>query len=158
MREAAREAARLAKQVVLYTGPPPPKKSRVAEVMGTRLWVAGICVWCDQHFVILDQRTAKYCRPQCAKSHAEARRGRFRIKPSVRQAIYKRDKWTCQLCKQPVDPLLPYSNKWSATLDHIECQSWALVPDHRPTNLRLAHRLCNSMRNDETYLLTVLAA
>lgn len=66
----------------------------------------------------------------------------------VRLAIYERDGWICQLCFEPVDPDLHFNHRMAATLDHIECQSWALVPDHRPENLRLAHRSCNSIRRD----------
>jgi 5-methylcytosine-specific restriction endonuclease McrA len=73
------------------------------------------------------------------------------VPPQVRLAIYERDGWVCQLCHEPVDPDLDQSDVWGATLDHIECQSWALIPDHRPTNLRLAHRWCNSARGDERY-------
>ena len=75
----------------------------------------------------------------------------FSIDPSVRYAIYDRDKWVCQLCMEPVDPTLVSPDPWSASLDHIECQSWVLVPDHSPANLRLAHRWCNSARNDERH-------
>jgi hypothetical protein len=42
------------------------------------------------------------------------------------------------------DPL----DDWAPSLDHIEPQSWALIPDHSPANLRLAHRWCNSVRGD----------
>jgi len=51
----------------------------------------------------------------------------------------------------PVDAALPPNDRWAATLDHIECQSWALMADHSEANLRLAHRMCNSIRSDERY-------
>lgn len=73
----------------------------------------------------------------------------FKIEPSVRYAIYDRDKWVCQLCMDRVDPTLLSPDPWAASLDHIECQSWVLFPDHSPSNLRLAHRWCNSVRNNE---------
>lgn len=82
---------------------------------------------------------------------AKARHGRFRIPLPERLAIYERDGWVCQLCFEPVDPDLPPSNTWSATLDHIVCQSWSEEPDHSPENLRLAHRWCNSVRGDERF-------
>lgn len=66
----------------------------------------------------------------------------------VRHEIYERDGWVCQICLAPVDPDLPGSHRMAATLDHIECQSWALIPDHSPQNLRLAHRACNSQRGN----------
>ena len=46
----------------------------------------------------------------------------------------------------------------AATLDHIECRAWALIPDDTPRNLRLAHRLCNSTRGDESWSPLLLAA
>lgn len=81
------------------------------------------------------------------------------VPATVRAAIYERDRWTCQLCFEPVDPDLGPSDAWAATLDHIVCQSWGEEPDHSPANLRLAHRWCNSVRGDETYYdATILAA
>lgn len=70
------------------------------------------------------------------------------ISTQRRHAIYERDNWTCQLCMKPVDKTLPALDRMAATLDHIECQSWVLVPDHSDQNLRLAHRSCNSKRRD----------
>lgn len=71
----------------------------------------------------------------------------------------KRDQWTCQLCGDPVDAALDSSDQWGATLDHIVCQSWTDSPDHSDSNLRLAHRWCNSVRADERhYDASVLAA
>jgi hypothetical protein len=102
--------------------------------------------------MIMDQLAARFCSVQCAKNAGRARRGdRFQPSPKFRLAIYERDRWICQLCIEPVDPTLPQSDTWGATLDHIECQSWALFADHSAANLRLAHRWCNSVRGDETY-------
>lgn len=70
------------------------------------------------------------------------------ITRAERLAIYERDGWVCQLCYEPVDSSLNPSHRMAATLDHIECQSWVLVPDHSPANLRLAHRSCNSTRGN----------
>lgn len=68
-----------------------------------------------------------------------------------RLAIYERDGWTCQLCGDPVDWTLDPFDPWAATLDHIVCQAWTDEPDHSPSNLRLAHRWCNSLRGDESH-------
>lgn len=70
------------------------------------------------------------------------------ISAADREVVYERDGWVCQLCFDPVDRLLAPNDRWAATLDHIECRSWSLVPDDRPENLRLAHRSCNSARRD----------
>ena len=120
-------------------------------------FVEGACVWCGERFTFdlrVTGTVARFCRPQCARSHHKAqrraRRGQFSVSPTVRLSIYERDGWDCQLCGEPVNPGLGPSHPWGATLDHIECQSWTLVPDHSPSNLRLAHRMCNSVRGSRS--------
>ena len=125
------------------------------------MWIAGLCEWCDAPYLALSQTTHayKYCSQSCYWSAGKARRGRFLIPKSRRLAIYERDGWTCQLCYGSVDPALPTSDAWAATLDHIICQSWTEEPDHSDGNLRLAHRWCNSVRADERYYpASILAA
>ena len=73
-----------------------------------------------------------------------------------RLAIYERDKWTCQLCKQPVDPTLGPSDRMGPTLDHIVPRSATLFPDHSESNLQLAHRSCNSIKHAGTIRLPQL--
>ena len=99
-----------------------------------------------------DQR--KYVESYRSRN-GESAKARFRnpakrspVSRAVRLAIYERDEWTCQLCAEPVDPNLPVNDRMSPTLDHIECQSWSLIPDHSERNLRLAHRACNASRGN----------
>ena len=121
-------------------------------------FVAGYCAHCGDAFVH-DQRTTgippRFCSEPCGKAWHKAahrrRQGQFKISPRARRALYERDGWTCQLCGASVDPALHPSHPMAATLDHIECQSWALVPDHSDANLRLAHRMCNSLRGDHDH-------
>ena len=75
----------------------------------------------------------------------------YYIPTRVRQRVYERDAWTCQLCLDPVDATLPHSDIWSASLDHIICRSWVDEADHSESNLRLAHRWCNSVRGNEAH-------
>ena len=118
-------------------------------------FVEGACAWCGERFTF-DLRIggvpARFCTAAHASAHHKAQRrairGDFKLSPFARRAIYERDAWTCQLCGDPVDPTLGHSDPWGATLDHIECQSWALIADHSARNLRLAHRMCNSLRGD----------
>lgn len=116
------------------------------------VWTAGACVHCGSDFVA--SRGGRYCSGRCRVNAAwrrrYERRGEFTIAPRDRRAIYERDGWVCQLCFEPVDPAVPTQDRMGATLDHIECQSWVLIPDHSPSNLRLAHRVCNSLRGDES--------
>ena len=109
------------------------------------------CRWCGATFVMLHQRVT-YCSTRCARSASRAKRradrGEFWISRRDRLRIYERDRWVCQLCDGEVDRGAHYLDDLAPSLDHIECQSWSLVPDHSPSNLRLAHRICNALRGD----------
>lgn len=162
---AVQERSRRARLPVLHPNPdpltwlparhpamrPPPKRPDWWKFI-----VNGPCHWCGEQFTVPTadpERLPKFCSKKCARASAK-RDDRFRIPPKVRWSIYYRDGWTCQLCGDPVDPTLTRrspSDCWAATLDHIVPQSRTLVPDHRPENLRLAHRWCNSVRGDESH-------
>lgn len=162
---ACRDSSRRDAKLPVHVGPVPPRCEIPARHPCRRprrrlpgcnwsMFVAGSCKWCDGYFVAPAadvDRASLYCSKRCLWASCRSRRGRFLVAPHVRLEIYERDKWTCQLCGDPVDRDLDPSDVWAATLDHIECQSWALIPDHRPRNLRLAHRWCNSVRGDERY-------
>lgn len=148
-----------ARKALVYVGPAWPQcelpdqhpARRPPQRLKPRVFVSGPCAWCGEVFTIVDQVTARYCSDRCSRYAARDRSGRFVVSDTVRFAIYERDGWVCQLCFEPVDPGLPASDTWAATLDHIVCQSWTEEPDHSPSNLRLAHRWCNSVRGDERY-------
>ena len=114
--------------------------------------VQGTCRQCGESFAArraFSGLCSRKCREKVkSRSHW--------ITDAERRAIYERDGWVCQLCFEPVDQGLHYLDNMAASLDHIECRSWALIPDDTPRNLRLAHRICNSLRGDETW--TVEAA
>jgi hypothetical protein len=104
------------------------------------------CVQCGDPVtgkVTSDTPMHNACRPE--KFWANA----IQISDRDRLAIYERDKWTCQLCQEPVDPTLDrFKHAMAATLDHIAPRSLTLFPDDSPANLRLAHRACNSARGN----------
>ena len=109
-----------------------------------RVFIQGACGRCGEQFMAVNPlggTTSRFC---CA-------RRKFSPPRSQRSRIYERDGWVCQLCMEPVNPLLDVADNWSATLDHIVPQSRQVIPDHSDENLRLAHRWCNSVRGDETY-------
>lgn len=113
--------------------------------------VAGPCAWCGTNFVGVGGSTL-YCSKRCQRQRSKSARGKeFQISPIVRRAIYERDAWTCQLCNGTVDRNADPLSDWFPSLDHIEPQSHALIPDHSPANLRTAHRWCNAVRGDGTY-------
>ena len=70
------------------------------------------------------------------------------IDPQLRQSLYERDNWTCQLCNEPIDQEAHWNADYAPSLDHVIPQSHMLIPDHSPSNLRTAHRVCNSLRGD----------
>lgn len=158
----ARRLQALRRRIDALTAPCPPMlpigpkgRMQAAQAAPTpvRTFTAGPCNECGTNFVGVG-RGLRYCTTQCRRRASDRRttkrRGDFNITRRQRLAIYERDHWTCQLCHQPVDPDLPYEHPMSATLDHIECQAWTLIPNHSADNLRLAHRLCNAHRGDES--------
>jgi hypothetical protein len=70
--------------------------------------------------------------------------------PAARVA--DRDGWWCWLCGAAIDPAAPINSPHRGTVDH-------LIPRSRgggdePTNLRLAHRRCNTRRGSHLPELT----
>lgn len=55
--------------------------------------------------------------------------------------VYKRDKYTCQLCWKPVNINLDWPHKMSASIDHIKPLSKG--GKHTYKNIQLAHLTCN---------------
>lgn len=109
---------------------------------GTAPFFQGTCRQCGEQF-IRKTSPSPFCSKRCS---SRDRRGW--ISDRDREAIYERDDFTCQLCFELVDRDADYLDDWAPSLDHIEPQSAALIPDHSPENLRTAHRWCNSVRGD----------
>lgn len=114
-------------------------------------WVCGWCGVACERKPTRGQRP-KFCDDQCAQrsrlaSRAQSR-GEFSITRTRRRAIYERDDWTCRICGEPTSRGWSHDDQWSPTLDHIEPQSHALIPDHSDANLRTAHWICNRRRSD----------
>jgi hypothetical protein len=69
--------------------------------------------------------------------------------------IGDRDKWTCQICKRNVRSRTYSSgDRHSPTIDHVVPKSearalgWSEREIHALSNLRLAHMICNAVRNN----------
>lgn len=94
----------------------------------------------------------RYCGDRCSKRAGRRRNRiaaqRFQVTDKLRMAVYERDGFCCQICDVAISAVDDYGGDWGPTLDHIIPQSATLVPDHSAANLRLAHRWCNSLRND----------
>jgi 5-methylcytosine-specific restriction endonuclease McrA len=81
-----------------------------------------------------DKSRAKSQRRRAVKRGAEA-------ETFLPAEIYERDAWACQLCGEPVDPVLPHPDLMSASLDH-RIPLIAGGP-HTRANVQLAHLVCN---------------
>lgn len=129
------------------------------------LYTCGQCRICGTWFT--SQYTQVTCSTECAA--AKKRRAK-RIEKLARRAkergatiakvdpwkIYIRDGWRCWICCRPVDQGLGPEHRMGPSLDHIVPLSWD-DPLHDPSNLRLAHRICNSRRgNRDTHAQPML--
>ena len=57
--------------------------------------------------------------------------------------------WTCHICHRPINPNLTGDHRWGPTIDHIQPISRGGEP-YDPHNLALAHRWCNTSKNNQT--------
>jgi len=101
----------------------------------------GNCVWCGKLFAYRASRPQVYCQP----SHAH-RAGKRRFHPigMTRRQIYERDGWICHICGESVVDRPYRGGNLDPTCDHV-------IPvahggTDYPSNLRLAHNICNSLR------------
>jgi 5-methylcytosine-specific restriction endonuclease McrA len=62
--------------------------------------------------------------------------------------VWIRDEGIRHICEVAIDPDLPWPHKFSKTLDHVV--PLAKGGTHQPENVRLAHAVCNSRKNDRT--------
>lgn len=63
-----------------------------------------------------------------------------------REQIWARDEGVCQLCNIAIDRSLAWPHPLSMTIDHIIPLS--LGGSHEPSNVQLAHAVCNSRKCD----------
>lgn len=109
---------------------------------GSLVYVQGACVSCGFQFTGVGQ-AARYCSDRCREAN---RKSGFGISFLDRMFLYSRDRWMCHLCGLPVDPAADELSNVAASLDHVVPQSHG--GSHELENLKLAHRICNSVRRD----------
>lgn len=69
------------------------------------------------------------------------------------EAVYQRDNGICQICGLPVHPVKGIDNNWDGTIDHVEPLS--IGGKHSMANCQLAHRICNSLKRQESDTFTM---
>jgi endogenous inhibitor of DNA gyrase (YacG/DUF329 family) len=99
---------------------------------------------------------SSFCSIECQEKYVnrgykQRRKEQMRLaykEPVYFKKIFRRDKGICGICGMPV----PYDkdpfNIWAATIDHIIPLSQGGT--HEATNCQLAHRICNSLKQDST--------
>lgn len=101
---------------------------------------------CAECGVDCERPATKGQRPKyCDTCRRTRRNPLIRLAHKVRLAIYERDGWECGLCSGSVDrDLIGTRSHWRPSLDHVVPRSAGGADD--PSNLRLAHWWCNSVR------------
>ncbi len=117
----------------------------------------GECLRCGALTVSSPWNPKRYCSKRCstrAKSSREGRRTGWARqarnekarKLRSREVIFDRDGYVCWLCHTLTQPASYYLHPLHPTVDHVIPQAHG--GDHSPSNLRTAHRICNSRRQD----------
>lgn len=110
------------------------------------------CLHCASTFVPVKYAYAAFCGRACRNAaHRLQTKLRMRTgqttKPGpLRAQIAVRDAWACQLCKQGVDPAIPYGDPMYGTLDHVVPVSRGGTNEF--ANLQLAHMVCNQRKSN----------
>lgn len=109
----------------------------------------GDCTVCASPFVYPSYREQTYCSPACSRRALGRRKtaSREARRKARRRAIFERDGYICQVCARPTSPEYHYTDLLSPTVDHILPRSKGGGDD--PSNLRTAHMICNSTRQDK---------
>jgi len=120
--------------------------ARLLSVAQTR---PGPCDDCGAPTVRARNQAGRFCA-ECSKTRAKERNARkdhgwtkSALLPSVR-VLASRDNYVCHVCGGDVDMTLPFNDRMAPTRDHIVPRH--LGGGHDPSNLKLAHRGCNSRR------------
>lgn len=152
------EPVRQRKLPVLHPNPTLIAKIRVEPIEPVRdtrpRFTAGTCVWCALAFVTdrlsFENGTATHCSARCAKAHSRYRRrtrkrGAY-VANVIRNHVFDRDGWRCQICWRKVNPKASVPNPRAATLDHIVPLS--MGGTHEPINCQTACFSCNSLKGN----------
>lgn len=114
-----------------------------------------ICAECGKKITTsVGKRNKVYCSTNCLK-RAERRKWKTKREKQMKRAfvetvtldsIYAEANGVCGICGLPVPNTTEPDNPWGVTLDHIKPLSKGGL--HIKSNCQLAHRMCNSLKND----------
>lgn len=109
------------------------------------------CGTCGAEFLHNANIDRKYCCEQCRLKASYAKTDRpWRYKA---KAIHKRDEYTCWLCGTKTSDTWTRGDFLSPTLDHVKPRSRGGNDDD--DNLRTAHWICNSLRQDNEHVTKI---
>lgn len=72
-------------------------------------------------------------------------RGAETVELFTPESVFWRDRWRCQLCRQPIDRGLRWPHPGSATIDHVTPISRGGA--HAFSNVQAAHLSCNRLKS-----------
>lgn len=129
----------------------PTKPEKIKPIKPEIKYVFKDCKHCSKPFRVKETNNLKlYCSTRCThkamKNNRKYReRGQY-VAPVYRADIYKRDDYTCQLCGRKADMTKSVPHPMSPTLDHVI--PLARGGTHEPSNVQLAHFICNATKSD----------
>ena len=116
-------------------------------------------VFCCQSCAEKHERRIEHSTERHKQYRRESKRRREKqlaagfVEKVTYESVYQRDNGICQICGLPVHPTKGIDNNWDGTIDHIEPLSTG--GKHSMANCQLAHRICNSLKRQQTDTFTV---
>ena len=136
-----------------------PEKFRANAHRANKKWrennkdyqVARLAAWREANRERMAESNLAWQRANREKVIAKLQRQRARLLGAFvedvdRVTVWERDNGICGICGKPVDPTLPWPEKFSMTLDHVV--PLARGGEHSYANAQIAHAICNSRKND----------
>lgn len=120
------------------------EKAAAGTTGGARVFVSGPCIMCGEAYTS-PGALARYCSELCRSRNRNRAHGLTLLE---RTAIFARDNWECHICGGATDPCADPLDDAYPTLDHLTPRSQGGT--HEPSNLATAHRICNSVRRDQS--------
>ena len=115
------------------------------------------CSWCNKPVIVRKGFPGlKATHPDCKKERIRARNKTKNTRRRTYQAVTHRvsieqigdrDKWTCHICSEHVDPYLPGNHREGGTYDHVIPLSKG--GSDQVDNLKLAHWICNVRKSNK---------